>query len=78
MITLHLKLKVTANNQLKIDLPATVQPGEELDIAIELQDASHEKWTDAEIREVMQPEYRPCPTCRSTWNNHLFGKFAGI
>lgn len=57
MAALHLKAIVTADRQLKVDLPASLPVGSEIDITLDLDSA----WTDEELAELMTSYHQPTP-----------------
>lgn len=65
MAALKLKATVTADRQLKVDLPTTLQPGSEIEITLELpvEEIPWEQhpWTDHEIQAMMEEYRHPTP-----------------
>ncbi len=58
MTTLHLKAIVTPQKQIIVDLPDDVQPGEEVEITVQLPESP---FTDEEIHELIALYRNPQP-----------------
>jgi hypothetical protein len=57
MAALHLKAIVTADRQLKLDLPTTLPVGSEVEVTLELEPT----WTEEELAELMKDYHHPTP-----------------